>query len=80
MDENAARADERINNFLSAYYGQRPDVLKKRQACFAGSLEAAGEWINGYVREGVRYVVLRFAGDHERHMELFAKLRAKLAA
>jgi len=80
VDENAARADERINNFLSAYYGQRPDVLKKRQACFAGSLEAAGEWINGYVREGVRYVVLRFAGDHERHMELFAKLRAKLAA
>ena len=80
VDENAARADERINNFLSAYYGQRPDVLKKRQACFAGSLEAAGEWIIGYVREGARYVVLRFAGDHERHMELFAKLRAKLAA
>ena len=80
VDQDAARADERINNFLSAYYGQRPDVLKKRQACFAGSPDAAVEWIKGYVREGARYVVLRFAGDHERHMELFAQLRTKLAA
>jgi hypothetical protein len=37
------------------------------------------EWINGYVREGARHLVLRFAGDHERHMELFARVREKLA-
>lgn len=80
VDENAAKAEERIDSFLAAYYGQRPDVLKKRQACFAGSPDAAVDWINGYVREGARYVVLRFAGDHERHLDLFAKLRDKLTA
>ena len=80
VDENAAKADERINSFLAAYYGQRPDVLKKRQACFAGSPDAAVDWINGYVRAGARYVVLRFAGDHERHLDLFAKLKDKLTA
>jgi probable F420-dependent oxidoreductase len=80
VDQNAAKAEERINGFLAAYYGQRPDVLKKRQACFAGSAEAAAEWINGYLRAGARYVVLRFAGEHERHLELFAKLRGKLSA
>ena len=78
VDQDAAKADARINNFLAGYYGQRPDVLKKRQACFAGSRDAALEWLNGYVQAGARYLVLRFAGDHERHLELFAKLREKL--
>ncbi len=79
VDENATMAEQRMNDFLSAYYGQRPDVLKKRQACFSGSAGAAAEWLNGYVQEGARYLVLRFAGDHERHLETFAKLRGALA-
>ncbi len=79
VDDDAAKAEARLNEFLSAYYGQRPDVLKKRQACFSGSASAAAEFLNGYIREGARTLVLRFAGDHERHLELFAKLRASLA-
>jgi alkanesulfonate monooxygenase SsuD/methylene tetrahydromethanopterin reductase-like flavin-dependent oxidoreductase (luciferase family) len=79
VDENPARAEHRMDAFLSAYYGQRPDVLKKRQACFAGPAAAAVEWLNGYVQEGARYLVLRFAGEHERHLETFAKLREALA-
>jgi probable F420-dependent oxidoreductase len=79
VHEDEAKADQRINEFLSAYYGQRPDVLKKRQACFSGTAQAAVEWIDGYVREGARHLILRFAGDHERHMELFARVREKLA-
>ncbi len=75
IDENAARAEERMNQFLSAYYGQRPDVMKKRQACFSGTAGAAAEWLNGYVEEGARYLVLRCAGDHDRHLETIAKLR-----
>lgn len=78
IDENAGRAEQRINDFLSAYYGQRPDVLKKRQACFSGSAAAAAEWLNDYIERGARYLVLRFAGDHERHMETIAKLRETL--
>jgi alkanesulfonate monooxygenase SsuD/methylene tetrahydromethanopterin reductase-like flavin-dependent oxidoreductase (luciferase family) len=78
VDENVAKADERVNEFLQGYYGQRPDILKKRQACFAGSASQAVEWINSYIREGAQTVVLRFAGDHERHLELFAKLRSSL--
>jgi probable F420-dependent oxidoreductase len=80
VHENAARAEQRMNDFLSAYYGGRPDVMKKRQACFSGSAEAAAEWLNGYVQEGARYLVLRFAGDHDRHLETFAKLRETLTA
>ena len=78
IDENAGKAEQRVNDFLSAYYGQRPDILKKHQGCFAGPAAAAAEWFNGFVREGARYFVLRFAGDHERHLETMAKLREKL--
>ena len=80
VDEDAAKAGERIDAFLSAYYGQRPDVLKKRQACFSGSMQAAVEWIGAYVHEGARHLVLRFAGEHERHLDQFARLREKLQA
>lgn len=79
VDDNQDKAEQRVSDFLSAYYGQRPDVLKKRQACFAGSAGAAAEWLDSYVREGARHLVLRFAGDHERHLETMAKLREGLA-
>jgi alkanesulfonate monooxygenase SsuD/methylene tetrahydromethanopterin reductase-like flavin-dependent oxidoreductase (luciferase family) len=80
VDENAGKAEQRIDDFLSAYYGQRPDVLKKRQACFSGSAAAAADWLNAYVQQGARYLVLRFAGEHERQLETFAQLREQLKA
>jgi alkanesulfonate monooxygenase SsuD/methylene tetrahydromethanopterin reductase-like flavin-dependent oxidoreductase (luciferase family) len=79
IDENAVKAEERMNNYLSAYYGQRPDIMKKRQACFSGSASAAADWLNAYVQEDARYLVLRCAGDHDRHLETIAKLRKTLA-
>jgi len=78
IDENVAKAGERIDTFLSQYYGARPDVLKKRQACFAGSIDGAAQWLKDYADNGVTHMVLRFAGDHERHLEMFTKVRAKL--
>jgi len=78
IDENAAKARERIDDFLSQYYGQRPDVLKKRQACFAGSADGAAQWLKEFVDAGATYLVLRFAGDHERHLKTFTMVRAKL--
>ncbi len=78
IDEDKARAVQRMDDFLSGYYGRRPDVMKKTQACFAGSTGEAVEWLNGFVREGVRYMVLRIAGDHPQQLEIFAKLREKL--
>lgn len=78
IDEDKAKAVQRMDDFLSAYYGRRPDVMKKTQACFAGSAGEAVDWLNGFVREGVRYMVLRIAGDHPQQLDIFAKLREKL--
>ena len=79
IDENAERANERLHAFLRAYYGPR-DLTKQLQGSFAGSASAAGEWLQGYAREGVRYFVVRFTGEHERHMDTIVKLRESLTA
>ncbi len=36
IDDDAARADAKINSYLENYYGTRPDVMRKRQMCYAG--------------------------------------------
>ena len=78
IDEDAARANERMDAFLSTYYGQRPDVMRKRQVCFAGPLAAAAEWLDAYTKAGVQHIVLRFAGEPEAQMEAIARLRRGL--
>ncbi|TDH60566.1 LLM class flavin-dependent oxidoreductase [Dankookia rubra] len=80
VDEDAARANARLDRFMAGYYGQRPDTIRKRQACFAGPLAGARDWLAAYAAAGVSHFTLRFAGDHERHLELLAGIGAGLAA
>jgi alkanesulfonate monooxygenase SsuD/methylene tetrahydromethanopterin reductase-like flavin-dependent oxidoreductase (luciferase family) len=75
LDGDAARAEERLNGFLERYYSQPAPVLRQRQACYAGPVGGLGAWLDGYVEAGAGHLVLRFAGDHERHLELVAKSR-----
>jgi alkanesulfonate monooxygenase SsuD/methylene tetrahydromethanopterin reductase-like flavin-dependent oxidoreductase (luciferase family) len=77
VDENAERANQRLHEFLRAYYGPR-DLTKQLQGAFAGPASAAADWLNGYAQEGVQYFVLRFTGDHERHMDTVVKIWEKL--
>jgi probable F420-dependent oxidoreductase len=78
IDDNAARADQRMSEFLWSYYGQPPEQMRQRQACYAGPANGAGEWLGGFVEAGASHLVLRFAGDHERNLESFARLRGEL--
>ena len=36
------------------------------------------EWLDGYARAGASHLVLRFAGEHERHLEALAGVRSSL--
>ena len=72
IDEDPGRAEARIDGFLASYYGQRPDAMRKRQRCYAGGQAGARALIADYAAAGVGHIVLRFAGDHERHLELLA--------
>ena len=55
---------------------------------FLGTLGATGPsfnagdlavYLSAYAKAGAQHIVLRFAGDHERHLETVADLRGKIA-
>jgi probable F420-dependent oxidoreductase len=69
LDDNADRANERMNKFLEQYYNQPATVIRSWQANYAGPAEGATEWLARYEKAGVHHVILRFVGDHERHLE-----------
>ncbi len=79
VDHDPDRANERLNIYLERYYGQPAAAMRSRQACYAGPGEGLAEWLQGYASAGTSHLVLRFAGDHARHLEIVTALRAKLA-
>jgi alkanesulfonate monooxygenase SsuD/methylene tetrahydromethanopterin reductase-like flavin-dependent oxidoreductase (luciferase family) len=75
LDDDAAKAEDRLNSFLERYYGQPAPVLRRRQACYAGPAAGLAAWLDSYADSGASHLILRFAGDHERHLKAVAKLR-----
>ena len=49
IDEDKARAEERMNAFMQNYYGQPASVMRARQATYAGPAEGAAEWLSSWV-------------------------------
>jgi alkanesulfonate monooxygenase SsuD/methylene tetrahydromethanopterin reductase-like flavin-dependent oxidoreductase (luciferase family) len=78
IDDDAVRADARIGAYLEQYYGQRADVLRKRQMCYAGPAKGAAAWLQSYVDAGASHLVVRFAGEHDRHLGMVSQLRRDL--
>ncbi len=79
LDEDADRAEQRIDRFLENYYGQPAAVMRRRQATFAGPPAATAEWLRGYAEAGASDLIVRFTGEHERQLDAVAALRAQLA-
>lgn len=78
LDDDAARAEARLNAFLERYYGQPAAVLRRRQAAYAGPPAGVAAWLTGYAQAGAGHLVLRFAGEHARHLEALARVRSSL--
>jgi alkanesulfonate monooxygenase SsuD/methylene tetrahydromethanopterin reductase-like flavin-dependent oxidoreductase (luciferase family) len=75
LDDDPAAADARLNHFLERYYNQPAASTRRRQACYAGPAAGVAKWLDSYAQAGADHLVLRFAGDHGRHLEAVAKLR-----
>jgi len=78
VDDDATRAAARMDAFLEGYYGAPAAVLRQRQAVYSGPASGVASWLDGYAQAGATDLVLRFAGDHEHHLEALAKVRASL--
>ena len=53
-------------------------MMRRVQACYAGAPEGLEAWLAEFVAAGVSHLVLRFAGDHNRHLELVALMRSRM--
>ena len=78
IDEDAGRAEQRIDAFLEHYYGQPAAVMRRRQACYAGPAAGAAEFLKGFADAGASHMIIRFTGDHDRNLETFTRLRTDL--
>ncbi|MBX3503178.1 MAG: LLM class flavin-dependent oxidoreductase [Alphaproteobacteria bacterium] len=78
VDDDAARANARMDAYLEQYYGMAAAIMRKRQSCFAGSAAGAAAWLKGFADAGATHLVVRFAGDHERHLDIVTALRQSL--
>ena len=77
VDEDAAAPRRGIDAFLEQYYDHRPPrCVRGRRLCRRPGRR--GGVACGLCRAGATHLVLRFAGEHERHLETLAGIRAKL--
>jgi alkanesulfonate monooxygenase SsuD/methylene tetrahydromethanopterin reductase-like flavin-dependent oxidoreductase (luciferase family) len=79
VDDDASRANQSLDAYLERYYGQPAPALRRRQACYAGPVSGAAQWLTSYAAAGVQHLILRFVGEQERHMEMLADIRPALA-
>ena len=79
MDDNTARADDRMNQFLERYYGAPAAITRRRQAAYAGPEAGIAAWLDRYARAGASHLMIRFAGgDHAAQMAAMARVRNSL--
>ena len=78
IDDDTKRADAKIDDYLANYYGVPAAGMRARQRSFAGPVAGAAAWIKSYADAGATHIMLRFAGDHERHLELGGKIKRDL--
>jgi alkanesulfonate monooxygenase SsuD/methylene tetrahydromethanopterin reductase-like flavin-dependent oxidoreductase (luciferase family) len=78
VDDDSARAEKRIDEYLEAYYPGRGEVVKKHQAWFGGPGSLLADLLANYASAGLTHFVIRFTGDDERQLEEIASIRSKL--
>ena len=79
LDDDPAAADQALDRFLAGYYPMPPATTRSFQATFAGRPDELAPWAARFVEAGASHLVLRFPGDHERHLELCASLAQQLS-
>lgn len=65
VNPDAQRGRQEGRVFLENYYKKSADAVMEDMVCHFGSPAECAERINGYVREGVRTVILRFAAPNQ---------------
>jgi alkanesulfonate monooxygenase SsuD/methylene tetrahydromethanopterin reductase-like flavin-dependent oxidoreductase (luciferase family) len=80
LDASPEVAHQRLRHNIERYYEQPLELVQALQATYAGTPEGMREWLDPYLRAGVRHVVLRATDERaERGLEAAAHARELLA-
>ncbi len=79
LDEDPATAERTLDDFLDAYYPAPPEVMRRFQACYAGTRAGLAGWVAEFVDAGAEHLILRFAGNHDHHLDACSTLGDELA-
>ncbi len=80
LDDDPTAANRTLDDFLAAYYPAPPEVMRTVQACYAGPRVGLTEWVAEFVAAGAEHLILRFAGNHERHLDACSTLGRELSS
>jgi alkanesulfonate monooxygenase SsuD/methylene tetrahydromethanopterin reductase-like flavin-dependent oxidoreductase (luciferase family) len=61
-----AHADDELDEYLRAYYGQPLEVMRQVQAIRGGSVQECLDWLGRYVDAGARHLILRIGSLTQR--------------
>jgi alkanesulfonate monooxygenase SsuD/methylene tetrahydromethanopterin reductase-like flavin-dependent oxidoreductase (luciferase family) len=72
--DNPRDAASELDAYMRAYYGVPAEVMSRAQACHAGTLESASEWLAAYRGAGAQHLVVRLARPDLRDYNDAARL------
>jgi hypothetical protein len=52
--------------------------MRARQRSYAGPASGAAAWLKSYADAGATHLMLRFAGDHDRHLDIASRIKREL--
>jgi len=80
VNDDVGKANAELDHYLSEYYNQPPERIRKQQYATAGDLSSVTAWVHEFVEAGTSHMCLRFTGsDDERQMEVLARMREQLS-
>lgn len=80
LGDDPSVANRTLDEFLGAYYPAPPAVMRKMQATYAGPRSGLADWVAEFVDFGAEHLILRFAGNHDEHLEQCSSLRDELVS
>ena len=74
IDADERRAAARLDAYLEHYYDMPAATMRATQMCYGGPAAGLSALIRAYADAGVNHLIVRCAGDHERHIDTLATI------
>ncbi|MEM1434008.1 MAG: LLM class flavin-dependent oxidoreductase [Pseudomonadota bacterium] len=78
IDDDAKRAEQAIDDYLTDYYQMPAAIMRRVQACCGGTETQIVDFLQSFVDAGADHLVLRIVGDQTTSLRTLAQLKELL--